>query len=125
MANQSTDSLVQSATCLNSCIPDGAKMAVLIYLFAKIAGVSTTNTDALVQAAACLNNCIPPGMQLAVLVYLATQIVSGGGGGGAGTTVVTVNPSTAATQGSLQFNKTNNSLWINEDGTAGGWVQLI
>ena len=75
-----TDSLMSDAKCIDSCIPPGMQLSVLISLFAQIAGVST-DTNSLMAGATCINSCIPQGMQLSVLVSLAMQIVSGGGAG--------------------------------------------
>lgn len=121
-----TDTYVQEAACINACIPRGDQLAVLIYLFAQIAGV-TTDPNTLMQQAACINNCIPMGMQLPVLVYLASQITSGGGSGTANviSTVDPVNGTTAGVQGQFWWNKSAQKLWINQDGTNSGWEQLI
>ncbi len=78
-----TDTLVQQSACIDRCIPDGMKLAVLIEIFANIAGMAI-NTDSLIQNAVCINRCIPKGDQLGVLIYLAYLIQAGGGGGGGG-----------------------------------------
>lgn len=121
-----TDSYVQGANCINSCVPPGDQLAVLIYLFAKIAGV-TTDPNTLMQASNCINSCIPPGLQLPVLVYLASQITGTGGSGVANivSTVDPVNGTTAGTQGQFWWNKTGTKLWINQDGTNTGWKQIV
>jgi hypothetical protein len=118
-----TDSYVQGATCINSCIPDGMKLSVLIYIFAQLAGV-TTDPNTLIQASVCLNSCIPGDMKMAVLIYLASQITSSGGGGGA--TLVTVDPQGVrlGASGALVYNTVDETLWINLNG-ATLWQQLI
>lgn len=127
MATQSTDSLVQGAACINSCITGSMQWAVMISLLAKIAGVSAS-TDSLMQNASCINSCIPDGMKLAVMISLLSQIVSGGGVGGGAVTIVTSDPQgilTPTAQGQEVFNTNDNTLWINIDGTVTGWVKLI
>ena len=80
MATPATDSLANQAKCIDQCIPKGMQMAVLIAVFAKLAGMSTTDTNALIAKATCIDQCIPPGMQISVLNGLANQILAGGGG---------------------------------------------
>lgn len=60
--------------CLDKCIPDGAKWAVLIYLAAKWGGLSTDPAVLLAGNIECLDKCISPGMQKAVLISLAQGI---------------------------------------------------
>ncbi len=78
-----TDTLINDARCVDSCVPYGMRMAVLISLFAHIAGVPT-DTDSLINGAKCVQDCIPDGMKLSVLISLADQINQGGGSGGGG-----------------------------------------
>lgn len=66
-------SLATDAACIQTCIPEGMRMAVLIYLAAQVAGVDPT-AQSLVNSATCIQTCVPPGMRLAVLVSLACQI---------------------------------------------------
>lgn len=73
------NTLLANAKCLDKCIPDGAKMGILIYIFAKYANMST-DPNTLLAGAKCLNNCIPDGAKMGVLIYIATQIAGGGGG---------------------------------------------
>jgi hypothetical protein len=70
-----TATLIQNARCIDSCIPDGLKPAVLIYLAAVAAGVDPTDTNALMRNARCIDSCIPDGAKLGVLVNL---LCSGG-----------------------------------------------
>jgi hypothetical protein len=58
------------------CRNQGLEMAVLIALFAQIAGV--TVTCASLEALAAQFNCLPRQTQLPALIYLATQIVQNG-----------------------------------------------
>lgn len=67
--------LINDAKCICG-IPEGRKLDVLIFLFARIAEVST-NSSVLMNDARCI--CIPPGMQLNVLISLACQILNAGG----------------------------------------------
>lgn len=73
---QDTNTLIQGAACIDRCIPDGMKMAVLIFLFAQKAGVSI-DPASLIKNAACVDKCIPDGMKLSVLIQLANQIANG------------------------------------------------
>lgn len=75
------DALVADAKCISTCIPDGSKLAVLISLFCKVAGMNC-DPDSLVSDAKCIITCIPPGLYLPILVNLACQIANNGGGGG-------------------------------------------
>jgi hypothetical protein len=79
--------------------------------------------ETLIADSVCINNCIPSGFQLAVLIYLASQIASGGGGGGglAGTGA----PSAAATAGTTYYDISTGDFWVNRDGTATGWDELL
>jgi hypothetical protein len=76
MTPTDTDSLIANALCIQKCIPDGQKMAVLIYQLARIAGLPTDQAgiQSLLDNSRCVNNCIPPGMQWAVLVGLFAKI---------------------------------------------------
>jgi hypothetical protein len=100
------------------------KLSVLIYLFAKLAGV-TTDPNTLIAASVCINSCIPGDMKMAVLIYLASQITSAGGGGG-GVTFVTVDPQGVTTggMGSMVYNTVDKTLWLNLNGLT-LWQQLI
>ena len=96
----STDALLDGTECIQQCIPGtDMKLAVLISLFAQIAGVST-DTNSLISGAKCIQQCIPEGMMLAVLVSLASQIVSGGGTGGSGGAVTCGNGAPTSTPSS-------------------------
>lgn len=123
-----TDTLVNDARCIDSCIPQGMQMAVLIKIFASIANMST-ETDSLISGAVCINQCIPQGMQLAVLVSLANQILETGGGGGGGSGLAgTIDPEGAVTAspGTTYLNRTNESFWVKSTGVGNtGWLQLI
>jgi hypothetical protein len=81
LATEGYPTLASEASCRSECIPAGRQLAVLIYLFAKIANMTVTPST-LASEARCIDSCIPAGSQLAVLIYLAAQIGAGGGGGG-------------------------------------------
>lgn len=89
------------------------QMAVLIAVFAKLAGMPT-DTNALIDAAKCIDTCIPPGMQLSVLNSLANSIATGSGGllqiySGTGTPINgTANPSPGSPTAKV-------ALWIQTD----------
>lgn len=66
--------LLDASKCINSCIPVGMQMPVLIYLMQQMSGNGMT-TDQLMQAAACNAKCIPVGMQRPIIIYLLDQIL--------------------------------------------------
>lgn len=72
-----TNQVMADARCIDSCIPDGMKTAVLIYLLAKSAGVDVTDTNALINNARCLDSCIPDGAKASVILYLFDKMVNG------------------------------------------------
>lgn len=72
--------LVESSRCFDQCIPDGAKLGVLIYLAMTQAGLSMTATE-LLEASKCYDQCVPDGAKAAALMYLYEN----GGSGGTGT----------------------------------------
>lgn len=65
-----TNVLMDQAKCLNSCIPDGMKPAIIIYLLARLANVNTADTKTLMANARCIDCEIPDGMKASVIVYL-------------------------------------------------------
>jgi hypothetical protein len=77
-----TNVLINDAKCIAECVPGGdMKLAILISLFAKIAGVST-DTNALIDGAKCIYACVPgTDMKLSILISLASQAISGGPNG--------------------------------------------
>ena len=74
--------LIDSSKCYDQCIPEGAKLGVLIYLAMVQAGLNMTPTE-LLENAKCYYQCIPQGAMPGVLAYLYDN--GGGGGGGGGT----------------------------------------
>lgn len=68
--------LIDDAKCINACIPPGYQTAVLISLFAKIAGVSADPADLMTKEVSCINSCIPDGEKLAVIINLLDQIAN-------------------------------------------------
>lgn len=71
-----TASLVANSVCVNSCIPNGLQLAVLIKQFADLAGQPTdaAGIQFLIDNSVCINSCIPAGLQMAVLINLLSQI---------------------------------------------------
>ncbi len=69
------NTLADEARCIESCIPIGMQLPVLIYLFAQIAGAST-DPATLMANAKCYETCIPPGMQLPVLISLLDTVAN-------------------------------------------------
>jgi hypothetical protein len=74
-----TNVLINDAKCIAECVPGGdMKLAILISLFAKIAGVSA-DPNTLIAAANPIYCCVPGvDMKLAILISLVSQAVSGG-----------------------------------------------
>lgn len=72
-------SLVEDARCIDSCIPEGMQMSVLISIFCQLAGMSC-DPSTLINDARCIDSCIPPGYRMSVLISLACQLLEGGGG---------------------------------------------
>ena len=118
MATPTSDELLEESRCFDCGISDGAKRAVLIYLFSQIAEVDMTATE-LLEASRCLDCGIPDGAKMGVLIYLATQISGGGGGGTGGVTCGTSDPVAAPTNNCTVFYRTdivrvlawNGSVW--------------
>jgi len=69
------EDLEEAAKCF-VCIPEGKRLAVMIYLMAQIAG-SSTDPEVLLENAECIACKIPQGKQLAVLISLACEIAGG------------------------------------------------
>lgn len=115
--------LMEDARCIDICIPDGMKLAVLIKVFAENAGMSA-DPATLMAESRCIANCIPAGMQLSVLVYLANQILENGGGGSGGAfTCSASDPVDAPTGGcGLHLNSATRELF-DWDGSA--WQSYI
>jgi hypothetical protein len=76
-----TNALIDQAKCIDLCVPRGMQLAVLIGIFADIAGMDPTDTNALIRLGTCIDGCIPPGMQLAVLNGLINSVTNGDVGG--------------------------------------------
>lgn len=72
-----TTELAEASKCIDLCIPDGQKLAVIIYLLAVQAGVSA-DPSTLVANAACIDNCIPDGFKPAVIIDLLNTIAANG-----------------------------------------------
>ena len=66
------NTLAANSTCIWKCIPDGLKIAALISLFAKAAGVTldAAGIKNLIDQAKCINCEIPRGLQVAALISL-------------------------------------------------------
>ena len=129
MAQTSTADLIEQARCLNSCLPAGYQVPVLISIFAKIAGVSA-DPNSLIADARCLNSCIPAGMQLSVLIDLANKILAGGGGGGNSCLLsgsgppVAPPPCDVAIYFDTSAGAPNLGLWVWIQ-SLGGWTEII
>ncbi len=125
MAATPTDTLIADAVCIDQCVPYGMRMAVLISLFAQIAGVPT-NTDSLMAGARCIQDCIPSGMMLSVLISLADQIAQGGGTGGSSCLGRSVGPPVwvpdAGCTLALNFDDTGGFWWYATD--VPGWIKF-
>ena len=69
--NMSADpnTLIAGATCIQSCIPPGMQLPVIISILAP-----GEDPNALMDAAKCIQNCIPDGMQLPVLISLVAGL---------------------------------------------------
>lgn len=95
MAACDPTTLIAQSRCLDRCIPDGMKLAVLINVFARLANMSTDPTT-LMAGARCLDRCLPDGIspRLGVLIYVACNITGGAGGGGQILTYTTTDPTT-------------------------------
>lgn len=78
MATCDPKNLTAQAACLESCIPAGMQVPVLISLFAQLAGVNQ-DPNFLMQQAKRYADCIPAGLQLPVLLFLACEIATGSG----------------------------------------------
>jgi hypothetical protein len=92
MAALTTTELAAASECIDRCVPDGAKLSVIIYLLATIANVSADPTT-LVANASCIDRCIPQGMKSAVIINLLNTIQASGGGVSCGVGAPTVAPS--------------------------------
>lgn len=116
-------SLVNSAKCL-PCIPQDKQMSVLIYIFARMANI-TTDPAGLISLARCFH-CIPQAEQMPVLLYVACQIINSGGGGGPTCLLCgTTNPVGAPVcTCAIYYNTTNASLWYWDNGNV-KWQPLI
>jgi hypothetical protein len=71
-------SLLESAKCLDSCLPVGMRDAVLIYVLAVNAGVST-DPQSLLNGALQIDCCVPVGMRQAIIAQLLCAIAAKAG----------------------------------------------
>ena len=74
----SSEALVEAAKCLDSCLPVGLRDAVLIYVLAVNAGVSTFPAD-LINSANQIDCCVPRGVRQAVIASLLCSIAQKAG----------------------------------------------
>lgn len=72
-----TQQLMDDAKCINSCVPSGMQLSILISIFAKIANMNT-DPNALMDGARCIHSCVPDGMKMSVLISLADSMSTGG-----------------------------------------------
>ena len=71
-------SLLAASECLDQVIPAGRMPAVIVYLLATIAGVST-DPESLLAASKCIDKVIPAGAMPAVQTYLLCAIAAADG----------------------------------------------
>jgi hypothetical protein len=71
-------SLLEASKCLDSCLPVGLRDAVLIYVLAVNAGVSTFPAD-LINSANQIDCCVPRGVRQAVIASLLCSIAQKAG----------------------------------------------
>lgn len=67
--------LLNASRCIDTCVPDGAKDAVLIYILATMAGVSTDPAD-LINASRQIDCCVPKGMRQAIIAQLLCALAN-------------------------------------------------
>lgn len=72
MADCDPTALLEAAKCIEACTTEGQRLAIIVYLLAKIAGESTDPT-ALMEAAKCIL-CLTDGQMEAIRVWLTCQI---------------------------------------------------
>jgi hypothetical protein len=71
-------SLLKASSCIDSCIPQGMKDAVLIYILATNAGVST-DPKSLMDGARQIDCCVPKGMRDAIIAQLLCTLAAKAG----------------------------------------------
>lgn len=76
-----TNALISASRCIDSCIPDGMKLAVIIYLLSVYANVDYTDTNSLIRSARCIDSCVPTGAIPSIIVKLLQQIAEASGAG--------------------------------------------
>jgi hypothetical protein len=64
-----SEALVEASKCIDSCVPAGMRDAVLIYVLAVNAGVSTAPAD-LINGALQIDCCVPVGLRQAIIAQL-------------------------------------------------------
>jgi predicted amino acid dehydrogenase len=74
----SSEALVEAAKCLDSCLPVGLRDAVLIYVLAMNAGVST-DPQSLINAANQIDCGVPKGLRDAVIMSLLCSMAAKAG----------------------------------------------
>ena len=77
MPSISTNQLIDQAKCIDTCIPDGMKLSVLIVLAAQAAGIST-DPGTLINLATCVDCQISSGIRMSVIIALFNQILANG-----------------------------------------------
>ena len=113
--------LANQSACF-TCIPEGNKLNILIYLFATI-GAVTTDPETLANLSKCFV-CIPPGKKMDVLLYLACQLANESakvcilGGTGPPAVAVPCDFSAYVEQPGPNF-----GLWLGDLST--GWSEVI
>mgnify|MGYP003606571225 CR=1 FL=1 len=70
------NTVLDGAKCVDSTIPRGMQLPVLIYIFSKLANMQV-DPQVLIDQAKCINAYVPAGLQLSVLILLASYIQQG------------------------------------------------
>lgn len=65
-----TNALMNSARCIDQCIPKDMQLPVLIWIVATANSLST-DPNTLMENAKCIESCVPDGMRLPVLIALS------------------------------------------------------
>ena len=76
MNSADINTVLDGAKCVDSTIPRGMQLPVLIYIFAKLANMQV-DPNALIEQAKCINAYIPAGLQVSVLILLSSYIQQG------------------------------------------------
>lgn len=101
------------------------KLSLLAQIAKQSNPMADTSPQGLLSAANCYR-CFGGGDTGFLLeMGLLFLIASGGGIGGGAGLVGNGPPTAAATAGTTYLDKISENFWVNSDGTASGWVELI